>query len=83
MCDPGYACVGVGSIARGNKCQAGYYCKLGSPTETPPSKESGVPTDHGDACTAGFYCPEGSSQPLKWHSHARAQWECMRWASFN
>ena len=42
---------------KNKKCDAGFYCKIGSQVPYP----TGDPTGSGDICPPGYYCLEGSS----------------------
>ncbi len=64
LCDPGRYCLGTGLSTTTGQCKAGYYCRLGSPTDSPPSTATGAPSNHGNVCPLGSYCPLGSAMSI-------------------
>lgn len=59
-CSPGFFCDEVGLSDPVGPCDDGYYCTLGSESQSPS-----IMTANGGPCVAGFYCPEGSSNPIQ------------------
>lgn len=66
---PGKACETEGAVddSAAVDCDAGYYCRLGSPSSTPTEtscsdneKTACLP---GARCPVGYFCPKGSSAP--------------------
>ncbi|XP_070551431.1 multiple epidermal growth factor-like domains protein 6 [Ptychodera flava] len=59
QCTAGFYCSQLNSTAETGPCDAGYYCRSGSDSQTPSS------LSRGDAgiCPAGFYCQQGTGEP--------------------
>ena len=71
MCTPGYYCPSTGLAEPVGPCASGWYCTLGSWTDTPALLGNDTGSDcHcplqqiGGKCKAGTYCPAGSSTPI-------------------
>ena len=60
LCPGGQYCDVLGMSASTGPCDAGFFCKTGSPYKRPPTTEaSGM---YGP-CPVGNYCPQGSTVP--------------------
>ena len=60
FCEPGKYCDDGG--IRG-ECEAGFYCRQGSPIST-PTVETNSRGSVGGICPRGFYCSKGSGAPM-------------------
>ena len=63
LCLPGYACTKRGMTTSGSSlCEAGYFCRYGSPSTTPYCEEDFCEDMYG-ACPIGHYCEVGTDIP--------------------
>ena len=59
QCTGGFYCDTINATAVTGPCDAGYYCLIGSDTNTP----SGLGTGSAGTCPAGHYCPQQTDHP--------------------
>ncbi len=60
QCDGGFYCAWPNATNVTGPCDASYYCRSGSDSNTPTS---GVTAGDADLCPAGFYCEQESADP--------------------
>lgn len=59
QCTPGYYCANMNLTAPSGFCNAGFFCKSGSDSQTP----SGLTKGDAGVCPVGHYCPQQTGQP--------------------
>eukprot|EP00347_Sterkiella_histriomuscorum_P016022 403354791 len=59
MCDPGKYCGNQGLSAPSADCTAGFYCRAGSPFDSPTGTYNSI--NIGGMCQKGYYCPSGTA----------------------
>ena len=81
QCDAGQFCDVLNATAPSGPCAAGYFCTIGSNTQTPDQDYSGT----AGACPEGFYCGVGSPVPTPCPegtfsniTHLKAESECTQ-----